>query len=270
MDDPLAAPAAGPTVVERLVELSTRLQAMWEATPTVMLPGWGHPFRSLAELLPERDLLLADRNPQMVPLLWYPALRAPGPAGPVVEVFDHLPGDRPASPLMLRRQDLAGLYSWAVCTASAVEWIGSVTGGAPLVEVGAGSGYWARQLSLAGVGVVATDLHPVEGNGFTHGFRYAEVETLAAAEAVRRHPGHTLLLVWPPPADPMAVRALRAYRGDLFLYVGEGPGGMCADAAFFAELRRHWTVEAVCRPTVRWLGHADRVTLYRRRRPKRP
>ncbi|MGW0391241.1 hypothetical protein ACWDYJ_10120 [Streptomyces sp. NPDC003042] len=265
MSDRPATAVADLPVVERLVELSTRLQRMWEARPTVTFPGWGHPFRSLAELLPEQDVLFADRNPQMVPLLWYPALRSQGSGGSVIEVFDHLPGERSASPLMLRRRDLAGLYSWAVVTASALRWIREVTDGSSLLEVGAGSGYWARQLSVAGLDVVATDLHDVEANGFTHGFRYTTVQRHTAADAVRRHPDRALLLVWPPPADPMAAQALRAYRGEVFLYVGEGPGGMCADAAFFAELRRHWVARATCPLTVRWLGHTDRLTLYRRR-----
>ncbi|MEW1632802.1 hypothetical protein AB0469_01885 [Streptomyces sp. NPDC093801] len=265
MDDRGAAAPAGPPVVERLVELSTRLQAMWDAAPTVGFPGWGYPFRALGELLPEGDVLHADRHPQLVPLLWYPALRSRGPHGRVVEVFDHLPGERGAAALMLRRRDLAGLYSWALVTASVVDWIRGALGGAALLEVGAGSGYWARQLSLGGVDVLATDLHGVEANGFTHGFRYADVQGLGAVDAVRRHPGRALLIVWPPPADPMAAEALRAYRGDTFLYAGEGPGGMCADAGFFAELERHWVAREVCPLTVRWLGHGDAVTLYRRR-----
>lgn len=265
MHDRRSAAPAGLPVVERLVELSTRLQRMWDADPALLLPGWGHPFRALGELLPEHDVLRADRHPQLVPLLWYPALRAPGPHGEVVEVFDHLPGERDAAPLMLGRRDLAGLYGWAVITASVAGWIREALAGAAVLEVGAGSGYWARQLTLAGLDVLATDLHRVEANGFTHGFRHAEVETLGAADAVRRHPGRALLLVWPPPGDPMAAEALRAHRGDTFLYAGEGPGGMCADAAFFDELDRHWAVADVCPLTVRWLGHGDAVTLYRRR-----
>ncbi|MFF5703611.1 hypothetical protein ACFY7H_14045 [Streptomyces sp. NPDC012794] len=267
MSEHRAAPSAGPPpVVERLVELSTRLQRMWDAGPTVTFPGWGHPFRALGELLPEQDVIHADRHPQMVPLLWYPALRSRGPGGRVVvEVFDHLPREEDAAPLMLRRQDLAGLYSWAVLTGSVAQWIRDVTGGTPLLEAGAGSGYWARQLSRAGLDVLATDLNEVEANAFTHGFRYADIETATAVDAVLRHPGRTLMLVWPPPADAMAAEALRAYGGDTFLYVGEGPGGMCADADFFAELRRHWTAGATCPLTVRWLGHGDGVTLYRRR-----
>ena len=42
-----------------------------------------------------------------------------------------------------------------------------------------------------------------------------------------------LLIVWPPYADPMAVDALRAFRGAVLWYVGEGRGvggGGAADA----------------------------------------
>lgn len=38
----------------------------------------------------------------------------------------------------------------------------------------------------------------------------------------------------------MAVEALRAYQGDLLVYVGEGNGDACADDDFFAELEDGW------------------------------
>jgi len=44
-------------------------------------------------------------------------------------------------------------------------------------------------------------------------------------------PRAALLIVWPPCADPMAVDALRAFRGAVLWYVGAGRGGGAAVAA---------------------------------------
>lgn len=257
------AEAATPSsLIERLVTLSADLRNLWAADPLLYFPGWDHPFRALGDLLPEQDLDYCADNPQMVPLLWYPALRAADSAA--IDLLDHLPSGHPAAPSMLRRSELSAVYSWAIVTRSALRWIGEVTDGVPLVEVGAGSGYWARQMSRAGMDVVATDAAGATANAFTRGFQYADVRLMSATEAVRAHPDRTLMLVWPPHRDPMAIAALSEYAGDTLIYVGEPRGGLCADDAFFDELRRHWRLEAVSPVNVRWLGHNDRIALYRR------
>ncbi|MEW9554859.1 hypothetical protein [Nonomuraea sp. NPDC050783] len=257
-------PAVQPHL-ERLVTLCTRLQESWEQDALLRHPGWDRPFRALGDLLPEADVLWSRHNPQMVPLLWYPAVETGVPG--VVDVFDHLPRGHPAASLMLRREDLSAMYSWAIVTSSALSWTAGMIGGRGLVEVGAGSGYWSHQLTRAGIDVIATDVAGAADNRFSRGFQYAEVAVEPAAEAVRAHADRVLLLVWPPHRDPMAVQALRAYSGDVLLYAGEPRGGLCADEAFFDELERHWRQEAVCPVAVRWLGHDDRLVLYRRRRP---
>ncbi len=61
---------------------------------------------------------------------------------------------------------------------------------------------------------------------------------VAAAESE----AEALVLCWPGYENPMAVRALRAFRGGLLVYMGEGRGGCTADDAFFEELRGGWTL----------------------------
>ncbi|MFI8370085.1 hypothetical protein [Streptomyces sp. NPDC085466] len=183
----------------------------------------------------------------------------------MLDVFDHLPHGHPLAGAMLRRELLSRTFSWTIAAPSTLRWIVRCASGAGLLEVGAGTGYWAARLRQAGADIVATDAHGVEHNGFAGGFQHAQTVVCSAVDAVRRYPGRTLMILWPPKDDPMAAQALRAYQGDSFLYVGEGPGGMCADTAFFAELERGWLPAAIAPLTVRWLGHRDRPTLYRRR-----
>ena len=156
---------------------------------------------------------------------------------------------------------------------------------APIVEVGAGLGYWAWLLRQAGAEVRATDVRPpaqyydMRGRlAFTPGRRpgrpndwfesrpaWTLVEEADAASAAAAAPETAaLLLVWPPYNDPMAAAALRAFRGAVVWYVGEGRGGACADAAFFDELEHAWEQDDL-HALIRFPGMHDWAHRWRRR-----
>ncbi|MDH6141964.1 MULTISPECIES: hypothetical protein [Kitasatospora] len=258
-DEPPREPAA------RLVaETAERLIRLWDTRSELRHPGWEQPFRPLGDLLPERDTAFAAQNPQMVPLLWYPALRHGTRTRPVIDVFDHLPAE--SGPPLPRRQELSRIYSWALASRTALDWIGDCLSGRGLLEVGAGSGYWAWLLRNQGMDVLATDAESrTERNGWTDRFRYTDVRPGLAAEDTAAHPDRVLALLWPPHRDPMAADALRAYRGPGLLYLGDRPGGICADHAFFTELAAHWRPVSHCPLALRWLGNRDRATFFVRR-----
>lgn len=67
------------------------------------------------------------------------------------------------------------------------------------------------------------------------------VEILDAQKAISKYQADTdlLLLVFPPPG-PAARAALEQYTGEYFVYVGEGDGGVNADAAFFKYLEKNF------------------------------
>jgi hypothetical protein len=169
-----------------------------------------------------------------------------------------------------RRRELVQLFAWAIPTPEALEVL---AGHGPLVECGAGTGYWAALLHARGVDVVAYDLEPPgEGaNEFHRSARatWTDVGRATAVEAVRRHRERTLLLCWPPLDDDAAsYDALRAYRGEVFLYVGE-QGGNAGSVRFHRELELNWdAVETVELP--HWPRLEDRVVVYRRRPFRRP
>jgi len=157
----------------------------------------------------------------------------------------------------------------------------------PIVEVGAGLGYWSWLLRQAGAEVRATDVRPpaqyydMRGRlASTPGRRpgrpndwfeprpaWTFVEEADAAAAAAAAPETAaLLIVWPPYADPMAAAALRAFRGAVVWYVGEGRGGACADAAFFDELENAWEPDEL-HALIRFPGMHDWTQrLVRRRR----
>ena len=187
------------------------------------------------------------------------------------------------------------LFAWGVPTAEAIEVIRQVAGVSGVVEIGAGTGYWTHILRLHGVPVTAYDLHPCDGadtNGHhassaegTNPPPFASVRT-GGADAAAAHPSASLLLCWPPREDApgevredvstMAVEALRAYRGDVVLYVGESPAttagprssreraGATAGPAFHRALLADWIPHReVILP--RWPGASDSLTIWRRK-----
>jgi hypothetical protein len=93
----------------------------------------------------------------------------------------------------------------------------------PLVELGAGTGYWAYLLRLLGANVVAYDIAPLGGRRSNryHGDVRPWSEVLEGdVTAVSRHVGRSLFLCWPPRYSNIW-ESLNYYRGNFLLYIGD-------------------------------------------------
>lgn len=168
------------------------------------------------------------------------------------------------------RNDLVRRYSWAITDPASVSFVAEHANGG-LVEIGAGTGYWAWQLSQRGVPVIPYDIAPpdLDENGWCQekgpdGLELRPVfQTVlrgtAQDAALKRHP---LFLCWPPMSS-MAADALAAYRGDRVIYIGEGDWGCTANDDFHEALNADWE-EIAEHVGVRWSGINDRITVYRR------
>jgi hypothetical protein len=144
-------------------------------------------------------------------------------------------------------------FAWAVPTEEAIAAIRKP--GSGVVEIGAGSGYWAWLMQQAGIEVAAFDLDPPP-------FTWAEVQR-GDERAAAAHPDKTLLLCWPPWATGVASRALAAYRGEHVAYVGEWMG-FNAEPEFFAALL--WSFECIDVVDIpQWYMRDDRLMVFRRR-----
>ena len=176
-------------------------------------------------------------------------------AGGVTVGANHASWSKKAADVLKRREALVEEYAWAIPNREAIE---TIVEHGPIVEVGAGTGYWARCVDQLGGVVAATDAKPPEST-------YRRV---AAYDARRRvnamvadELDSALLLVWPPYDDPMAPDALEAYPGETVIYVGEGRSGCTADDRFHRLLYQDWQlVETVDIPT--YLGLHDRLEVW--------
>ena len=103
----------------------------------------------------------------------------------------------------------------------------------PIVEIGAGAGYWGALLRLRGVDCILYDRAPPTSKGNNPYFNRQFTDVLPGDHGkAALHPGHALLLVWPysdyeadtPWArdqDPWDVQALRSFQGSTVVHVGD-------------------------------------------------
>lgn len=165
--------------------------------------------------------------------------------------------------LLRIRKKLIWSYSWAIPSAEAIQAIAEL---GPVVELGAGTGYWAWLIRQAGGEIQAWDRN-IQAPPRWYAVREGGPEVLAQSSA------SALLLCWPPLAEPLASRSLDAFQGEWLVYVGEPhdtPGGArTADAAFFEALAARFalqrTIEIPC-----WPGFRDQLFIYRRLPGLRP
>ena len=138
----------------------------------------------------------------------------------------------------------------------------------PLVEMGAGTGYWAAMLRARAADLIAYEpaIPDAERNAFHRlGAHWSELMA-GGAEMAATHPERTLLLIWPPHRRPMAARALRNYAGEQLAYIGEPAGGKHGEEEFWARLTRDWQLVARLDTLHRWPGVQDALHVFRRRR----
>jgi hypothetical protein len=224
--------------------------------------------RAGARSRPLREHPLGVRDPHRNPMWsicrWMPLTSLTPDARPVeidsgrwVRARTPAPSERGAqSPVI--RDDLAATYAWAIPSPGDLDWVTRHLAGRDVVEVGAGTGYWAWQLAQRGVTVHAYDVAP-DPRG-----RFHRVLGGGPQAAAGRHQGAALFLSWPPPDNPMAAQTLRAYTGDTVLVAGEGPGGVCGTAEFFELLANCWARVDTSPHHVTFAGTACELGLYHR------
>ena len=110
-----------------------------------------------------------------------------------------------------------------------------------VLELGAGTGYWARLLHDRGIDVVAYDIAPppsAENRWFAGQPTWHPVRS-GDEHVVADHPERTLLLVWPTRNEDWAATAADMHLrngGQRLIYVGEPPGGRTGDLRLHAVL----------------------------------
>jgi hypothetical protein len=165
----------------------------------------------------------------------------------------------------LDRFNLCARFSWSIPSPGDMRWLARLLDGRGVVEIGAGSGYWAWQMVQVGIDVLAYDPNlPGPDNRYVKHELFHPV--LPGDDRMAAHyPDRALLLCWPPYSDSTAADALRAYGGDLLVYIGEPEGGCTGDDEFHKLLDSEWDEAGASPFHVTWSGIHCYMTAYRRR-----
>lgn len=176
---------------------------------------------------------------------------------PVFSMGDFKGYDINRRPAVDLRNILVKKYAWAIPNAEAIEAIAKYS---PIIEMGAGTGYWASLIAQAGANILCYDREPYKSEQ-TDGRHH--LVSKGEPDIIKNHPGWTLMLCWPPYSEPFARDCLVHYKGDIVIYIGEGSGGCTGDDDFHELLNKDFTeIESIKIP--RWWGINDRLEVYKR------
>ena len=160
------------------------------------------------------------------------------------------------------RHAYSDMYAWAVPNKEAID---TLLEHSPIIEIGAGRGYWAALAASAGADIIAFDHNPPVKAGVNKWHRQPGMFFLVAqgdAEIAEKHPDRTLFLCWPPCGLDVALRAIRNYKGKTVIYVGD-EGHDAGTPEFYAEMAAGFTkIQVVDIP--KWPGINDRMEVWRR------
>ncbi len=170
---------------------------------------------------------------------------------PYLEVFRQV-SDRSAA-----RKPLIWAYSWAVPSDEAVL---EIARHAPILEIGAGTGYWGWMVRQAGAEITCMDSR-TEAPPHWLPIHKGTPQTASEDPLLR---GRALLLVWPPLSESgqhcMALDALLKLRPRTVIHAGEWRG-RTGSPEFHAFLEAHYRL--VCEiPLPNWPGFHDTLRVY--------
>lgn len=134
------------------------------------------------------------------------------------------------------RDEVVHTYAWAVPSPEILEEIKTRANGRGIIEIGAGSGYWAGLLSKMGIDIVAYDIQPYKNHWMHQDKRFFEVKQ-GDHTAIQEHPDRFLFLCWSPyDGGELLDACLSVYTQDLIFYVGENGGCTSWSDSF----DKHW------------------------------
>lgn len=146
-------------------------------------------------------------------------------------------------------------YAWAVPSMEAIRAIGQYLNEG-IYEIGAGSGYWARMITRKWDDPRYIAYDNWSSHAFTH--RYYNVQDTPLDSCTN------LFTCWPSYEGEWAARALKDYRPQRVIYIGEGHGGCTADDEFHEILERDFE-EKQSLHIPQYEGLHDRLEIWERK-----
>lgn len=161
---------------------------------------------------------------------------------------------RYSSEVDMRRKDLVKKYAWGIPNQQAVELI---VENDPVVEIGAGSGYWAYLVDEGGGDILAFDNNDREYEEEWFNVNYG------SAEIATEFPDRSLFLCWPEYHNEMGEIAVENYDGQCIILVGESISGCTGTTDMYRMIESTYELENTIE-IPNWFGIRDKLHLYKR------
>lgn len=147
--------------------------------------------------------------------------------------------------------DMRLKYSFAIPNEEAIEEIVKYS---PLIEIGAGSGYWAYLINKKGGDIITFDNKRREYDKYWYNVNYGNTNK------VKEYPERTLFLCWPENEDSMGFDSIKNSISETVILIGE-KNGCTGSKGMDSLLRRNYTLEKhISIP--QWMCNRDRLTIY--------
>jgi hypothetical protein len=158
-------------------------------------------------------------------------------------------------PTRLRRL-MVEKYAWAIPNDEAIQ---TLVDNDPIIEIGAGNGYWAYLVDKAGGDITAVDKDPPDEDEKMWYHIYE-----ADHRFVRPKDEWTLFMCWPSYSMEWTAEAVEYYGGDTLIYVGEGRGGCTGNERFHEVLDEKFGMADETVEIPQWRGIRDKMYVFRR------
>lgn len=158
--------------------------------------------------------------------------------------------------LYRKRSSLVHKFSWAVPSAAALQEIQDFCNGRKIIEIGAGTGYWASLLQAKGQAVV-----PIDNGSEPVDCQYTEVIQADGREFLAAHDTRedVLMCCWPRSMDDW----LAAFGGQALICIGELEGA----TDYIQEEDTAWRLSKEFR-IPQYLGMRDMLRMYSKVSPQ--
>ena len=137
----------------------------------------------------------------------------------------------------LKKDKLQRKFGWAIPDDRAIQVLMSLC---PIVEIGAGRGYWAALICDEGGDIEAFD-------NFSWKYKSGFFPVEKGTERKTKHRADkTLFLCWPPFNNEMGFNSIKAHfnnGGKTVVYVGEQHGGVTGTDKFHLFIYEHYMIE---------------------------
>lgn len=153
------------------------------------------------------------------------------------------------------RREFTQKYSWAIPNDEAIQ---KLVKHDPIIEIGAGNGYWAHLVDERGGEITAIDKDPPNGEDLWYNVHEAD------HRFVKPKHGWTLFMCWPSYSMDWTAETLEYYDGDTFIYVGEGRGGCTGNRRFHEILDETFGLADEIIDIPQWNVANDRMYIFRK------